>query len=77
MAKKKKENTKVDPDFLNQQKASLVRKERQVVYFNEKEMAAIENYCTKFKVHSKGSALRSIIMEKVLSELEDNHPTLF
>lgn len=77
MAKKKKGNTKVDPDFLNQQKASLVRKERQVVYFNEKEMAAIENYCTKFKVHSKGSALRSIIMEKVLSELEDNHPTLF
>lgn len=77
MAKKKQGHSKVDPDFLNRQKAALVRKERQVVYFNEKEMAAIDAYCTKFKVHSKGSALRGIIMEKVLSELEDNHPTLF
>jgi len=74
---RKKSNSKVSPDFLNQQKAALVRKDRQVVYFNEKETAAIDAYCKKFKVHSKGSALRGIIMEKVLSELEDNHPTLF
>ena len=44
-ARKKKQIPNVDPDFLEKQKASLVRTHRQVIYFNEKEMNAIDEYC--------------------------------
>jgi len=67
----------VDPAFLDRQKASLLRKNRYVLYFNEQETAAIDEYCSRFKVHAKASFLREVIMSKVLSELEENHPTLF
>lgn len=78
MAKKKKNMANaIDPEYLKKQKASLVRKHRQVVYFNDSEIAAIEQYCDKFRVTAKAALYREAIMEKVLSELDDNHPTLF
>lgn len=73
---KKTANT-VDPEYLNKQKASLVRRHRQVMYLNDSEMAAISRYCSRFKVHTKAVLFREAVMEKVLRELEDNHPTLF
>lgn len=76
MAKKKK-GPAVDPEYLKKQKASLVRKHRQVIYLNDSEMAAIDRYCEKFRVQAKASLYREAIMEKILSALEDNHPTLF
>lgn len=78
MAKKKtKKGPVVDPEYLQKQKAALVRKHRQVLYFNDSEMDAINAYMSQFKVRSKSSLLREIIIEKIISELEDNHPTLF
>lgn len=77
MAKKKKSISGVDPEYLKKQKASLVRKHRQVIYLNDSEMAAIHQYCDRFRVGTKAVLFREAIMEKVLSELEDNHPTLF
>lgn len=77
MAKKKNNGVRLDPAMLAQQKASLVRKNRQVILLNDKEQEALNAYCRKFKVRSKASAIREILMEKVLSELENNHPTLF
>lgn len=77
MAKRKKMPSGVDPEYLKKQKASLVRKHRQVIYLNDSEMAAIRQYCDKFKVGTKAVLFREAIMEKVLTELEDNHPTLF
>ena len=76
MARKKK-TSGVDPEYLKKQKASLVRKHRQVIYLNDSEMAAIARYCERFRVATKTVLFREAIMEKVLSELEDNHPTLF
>ena len=67
----------VDPAYLEKQKAALLRKNRYVLYFNDREMAAIEEYCTRFKVHAKASLFREAIMSKLLEELEENHPTLF
>ena len=67
----------VDPDFIERQKASLVRKNRQVIYLNDKEMAAIDEYCARFKVRARAVLLREAVMEKVLSELDNSHPTLF
>lgn len=77
VAKKKKTLSGVDPEYLKKQKAALVRRHRQVIYLNDSEMAAIAQYCEKFRVGTKTVLFREAIMEKVLSELEDNHPTLF
>ena len=76
MAKKRK-IAGVDPAYLEKQKASLLRKNRYVLYFNDREMAAIDEYCTRFKVHANASLFREAIMSKLLEELEENHPTLF
>ena len=76
-ARKKKTMPAVDPDFLEKQKASLVRSHRQVILLNEKEMAAIDEYCRLFKVSSKSAFLRQAIMERVLEGLDEKHPTLF
>ena len=77
MAKKKKNTPGVDPEYLKKQKESLVRRHRQVIYLNDNEMAAINRYCEKFRVGTKAVLYREAIMEKVLSELDDNPPTLF
>lgn len=76
MARKRKQ-TAVDPEYLKKQKEALVRRHRQVIYLNDSEMAAIAQYCDKFRVGTKAALYREAIMEKVLSELDDNHPTLF
>lgn len=67
----------VDPAYLDRQKAELLRKNRYVLYFNDREMAAVDEYCSRFKVHAKATLFREAIMSKILSELEENHPTLF
>ena len=68
---------KIDPEYLKRQKPSLVRTKKQVILFNKKEMAAIDEYCRMYKIKSKSSLFRQAIMERVLSALDENHPTLF
>ena len=77
MAPRKKANKGVDPEYLKKQKAALLRRHRQVIYLNDSEIAAIEQYCDKFRVGTKTVLFREAIMEKVLKELDDSHPTLF
>ena len=78
MAKTKKKTVSgVDPDYLRKQKEALTRRHRQVIYLNDSEMAAIRQYCDKFRVSTKAVLFREAIMEKVLKELDDNHPTFF
>ena len=77
MAAKKKATVGIDPEYLKKQKAALVRRHRQVIYLNDSEMAAIRQYCDKFRVGTKTVLFREAIMEKVLKELDDSHPTLF
>ena len=77
MAGKKKNTKGVDPEYLKKQKEALIRRYRQVIYLNDSEIAAIRQYCEKFRVETKAAFFREAIMEKVLKELDDNHPTLF
>ena len=78
MAGKRRKNTSgIDPEYLKKQKEALVRRHRQVIYLNDSEMAAIRQYCERFRVGTKAVLFREAIMEKVLSELDDSHPTLF
>ena len=77
MAKKKKISSTIDPEYLKKQKEALVRRHRQVIYLNDSEMAAIQQYCDKFRVGTKAVLFREAIMAKILKELDDNPPTLF
>ena len=77
MAAKTKATVGIDPEYLKKQKEALVRRHRQVIYLNDSEMSAINLYCEKFRVDTKAVLFRKAIMEKILSELDDNHPTLF
>jgi hypothetical protein len=40
-------------------------------------MSAIKAYCETFRVGTKAALFRQAIMEKILTELENNPPTLF
>ena len=75
--RKKRKVPGVDPEYLDKQKASFTRVHRQVLYLNDKEMEALNEYCRRFKVRQKGVLLREAAMEHILSELDENHPTLF
>lgn len=77
MASKKKATRGVDPEYLKKQKAAMLRRHRQVIYLNDSEMAAISQYCERFRVGVKTVMFREAIMEKVLKELNENPPTLF
>ena len=77
MAPRKKANKAVDPEYLKKQKAALLRRHRQVIYLNDSEMDAINQYCERFRVGVKTVMFREAIMEKVLKELDRSHPTLF
>lgn len=79
MARKRKSivPVSVDPEYLKKQKAALARRHRQVIYLNDSEMAAIRAYCERFNIDTKAPLFRQAIMEKILSELNSNQPTLF
>lgn len=78
MARKKRSKySNVDPAYLDKQKASLKRVHRKSVLFNAQEVAAIEEYCRKFKVSSKSALIRQAVMERILTGLDESHPTLF
>ena len=44
---------------------------------NPKEIAAIDEYCTRFKVSSRSALIRQAVMEHILKSLDENHPSLF
>ena len=78
MARKRKSlPVAVDPEYLKKQKAALARRHRQVIYLNDSEMAAVRAYCERFNIDAKAPLFRQAIMEKILSALNDNQPTLF
>lgn len=67
----------VDPAYLEKQRQQLLHRNRYVLLFNDSEKAAIDEYCSRFQVRARSQLFREAIMSKVLSELEENHPTLF
>lgn len=75
--RKSSKSSSVDPSYLDRQKDSLKRKYRKTTFFNEQELAAIDEYCRRFKVSSRSALVREALMERVLKGLEENHPTLF
>lgn len=56
-------------------KASLRRTHRQVIYLNDKELAAVKEYCDRFGVKERSTIFREAAMERILAQLDDSHPT--
>ena len=75
MARKNKAG--IDPRYLDKERAVLKRTIRKSVFFNKKELAAINEYCKRFGVRSRSALIRQATMEHILKELDENHPTLF
>lgn len=74
---KKPSAVKVDADYLSKQKESMRRRHRVSILLNDKEKAAVDEYCRLFSVSSKSGLFRQATMERILALLDENHPTLF
>ena len=77
LAKKKQTSSFPDPEYIATRRASLRRVHRQVIYLNDKEMAALKEYCDRFGIKERSSIFREATMEGILAQLDDSHPTLF
>lgn len=77
MARKKKAKGPVDPLYFDKQRQALLHRHRQVIYLNDLERDAIDEYCRRFHPRARSVLLREAIMQRILEELEQNHPTLF
>ena len=75
MAKKNKAG--VDVRYQDKERDALKRNIRKTVFFNKREMAAIAEYRKKFGLRSLSALIRQATMEQVLTQLDENHPTLF
>lgn len=76
MKRKKKQNG-IDPSYLEKQRKALRRTHRKTILLNDAEIAAIEEYCRRYRVSSKSALIREATMEMVLKTLDESHPTLF
>lgn len=77
MVKKRKIFKKVDPRDINREQDSLLHRNRAVIYFNDKEVDAIDEYCSRYNISSRSALFREAIMEKILSVISEDHPRLF
>ncbi len=75
--KKRKAESSIDISLIEKERRALKRRHRKVVLFNDRELSLIEEYCRSHKISSKSSMMRSIVMEKLLTDLGQNPPTLF
>ena len=55
----------------------LLRRNRQALLFNNREMKAIEAYCSKYKVDNKSKFMRETILTEVLRKFDEDYPSLF
>ena len=75
--KKRSQKHNLSPDFRSGQREKLVRRHRNVILFNEKELSLINQYCDKFSVINKSSFMREIVISHILEQIDDNYPKLF
>jgi len=55
----------------------LKRSTRLSIMLNEREMRALNVYCTRYRIKNKSEFLRATIMQAILKRFEDEHPTLW
>ena len=77
MAKKKQVHKKNTSAQQTIKRPPLVRKYRKTILFNEKEMALINNYCSRFGIRCKSAFIREAIISHILKQMNENYPRLF
>lgn len=70
-SKDKKKNIKVPGEIKSR------RNSRVTVFFNDKEMEAIDKYCQKYKVESRAALIREAALRSVMGRFLEDYPTLF
>ena len=55
----------------------LVRKHKITFMLNDKEMQAIENYLSRYRIKNKSRFYRETIVRHILKQLEKDTPELF
>lgn len=55
----------------------LVRKHKITFMLNDKEMEAIENYLSRYRIKNKSRFYRETIVRHILKQMEKNTPELF
>jgi hypothetical protein len=75
--KKRSKKQKLSPDIIAKERDELIRRHRKTILFNEREMSLIEQYCDKYKISSKSTLFRDIIISHILQQVDDNYPKLF
>jgi len=55
----------------------MLRKNKQVLLFNDKEMEVVSQFCKKYKIESKARFFREVIISVILQKMEEDHPKLF
>jgi hypothetical protein len=55
----------------------LLRRNRQALMFNNRELKAIEAYCAKYKVSNRSRFMREAILTEVLKKFDEDYPSLF
>jgi|GEM_PF-147663 len=55
----------------------LKRTSRLTVMLNEREMRALNIYCSRFRIKNKSEFLRETLMTAILKRFDEEHPSLF
>ena len=73
----KKNKQPLEPDFLSKEREKLVRSHTRSIRFNKKELDLIDKYCEVYKIKSKSSILRTIVISAMLQRFDEEYPKLF
>ena len=73
----KKTHKEISAELLRKRQERLLRTCRKTILFNEKEFAAIDNYCKKYKIKSKSAFIRNVVISHILVDMDNNYPRLF
>jgi hypothetical protein len=55
----------------------LKRTNRLSLMLNDREMRALNIYCSRYRIKNKSEFLRGTIMQAILKRFDDEHPTLW
>ncbi|MCI2133993.1 MAG: hypothetical protein LKK12_06395 [Bacteroidales bacterium] len=77
MSKRKKKMAPPEPDLFEKRRKAMKRTHRQVIYLNDSEISAVKEYCRRFGLKGRSAIFREATIEKILTALDESHPTLF
>jgi len=58
-------------------KEQLKRGNRFAVMLNDREMRALDIYCSRYRIRNRSEFFRETIMKAILKRFDDEHPTLW